>query len=42
MKVNHKRIAFDIAPVNIVLNKVAQNLTRILTKTVILPEKENQ
>lgn len=26
LKLNHKRIAFDIAPVNIILNKLAQNL----------------
>lgn len=28
LKLNHKRIAFDIAPVNIVLNKLAQNFNQ--------------
>ncbi|GAA4162911.1 anhydro-N-acetylmuramic acid kinase [Chryseobacterium ginsenosidimutans] len=28
LKINHKRIAFDIAPVNIVLNKLVQNFNK--------------
>lgn len=32
LKLNHKRIAFDIAPVNIVLNKLAQNFNQNFDK----------
>jgi anhydro-N-acetylmuramic acid kinase len=38
MKVEGKRIAFDICPVNIVLNSLAQKEDKNMTKTAKLPD----